>query len=92
MDSNLQSGTLTIRAKVERMSSPQERAEAARRRILQALENPPGGFPAYLGRNPVSAVAFALAGGFIIGCWPGAGRVLAKNLGGLLRLLYNLQL
>lgn len=74
------------------MLTPQERSEAARRRILKAAENVPGSFPSFVGKQPISAVAFALLGGFVIGYSPRVKRVFTNNVAGLLRFLCNLKL
>jgi hypothetical protein len=74
------------------MLRPRERAEAARRRVLDAADRVPAEFHGYLERRPVSVLAFALAGGFVIGYWPRANRLLVKNLGGVLRFLCSLKL
>jgi hypothetical protein len=79
----------------ERMMTPQERAESARRRILQGVENLGRRHGALCGRTdrlPFSAVAFALLGGFVIGYWPQANCLLMRNITGLLRFLINLKL
>ncbi len=89
MDSSLQKRALGIRLKTKHPATPQERAEAARQRILKAAEDLPGAVSGYVGRRPFSAVALALLGGFVVGYWPGADRALIRNLDGLLRFLYN---
>lgn len=92
LDRRTQRRTLTARQKDNRMLTPQERSEAARRRILKAAENVPGSFPGFVGKQPISAVAFALLGGFVIGYSPRVKRVLINNVAGLLRFLSNLKL
>jgi hypothetical protein len=74
------------------MLTPQERAEAARRRILKAAQNGSSVSPGFAGLQPISAVAFVLLGGFVLGYSPHAKRVFINNITGLLRFLYNLKL
>jgi len=69
--------------------TPEQRAEKARQRILQAVENLSRG---RADRLPISAFAFALLGGFVIGYWPQANRLLMRNITGLARFLINLKL
>ena len=92
LDRSTQRRTVTTRQKDNRMLTPQERSEAARRRILKAAENVPGSFPGFVGKQPISAVAFALLGGFVIGYSPRVKRVFMNNVAGLLRFLGNLKL
>ncbi len=49
MDSSLQRRALSVRSKVKPIATPQERAEAARQRILKATEDLPRRFPVLSG-------------------------------------------
>ncbi len=87
MDSNLQSASLTLRPKSERMMTPEQKAEMARRRILEALQrlNSSRGLS-------ISAIGLALFAGFAVGSSPGASRMLMNNMVGVLRFLASLRL
>lgn len=87
MDSDVQRAALTMRSRTYTMLTPQERAEDARRRIAEAMEN-----LKLRRRLPACAVAFALAGGFLVGYSPEAKRLFMNNIGGLLRFLATIKL
>lgn len=95
MGSSFQRASLASGANSDRMRTPKERAEAARLRILEAMErsSPRDSlFGGCIERYPISAVALVLVGGFVVGYSPRASRVLRNNIVGLLRFLADLRL
>jgi hypothetical protein len=78
------------------MLTPQQRADAARRRILEAatsLSGPPANHTVSGRKKPqfLKGVALALLGGFLVGYSPLVRAVVIKNADSLLRELLCLK-